>query len=270
MCAASIKYYVVDAFSDRLFSGNPAGVCLLDKWLPDETMQQIAAENNLSETAFLLKNDGYYDLRWFTPEMEVDLCGHATLASAHVLSMYAEQSADILRFRTLSGELTVQMKDDILFMDLPSRPAEPISRLGILSNALGISEYELYKSADLLVVLESEVEVNFVNPDFAALMKVKEAANMPIDNFSVIITAPGSDHDFVSRVFAPNAGINEDPVTGSAHCVLIPYWSKRLGKNKLTARQLSKRGGMLWCEDAGDRVIIGGKATLYLSGYIYP
>ena len=269
MSTETNNYYVVDAFSDKQFSGNPAGVCLLDKWLHDETMQKIAAENNLSETAFLVKNEGYYDLRWFTPEMEVELCGHATLASAHVLFTYTEQGAKMLRFCTLSGELTVQMRDEILYMDLPARPAEPISQLDILGSALGISEYELYKSADLLVVLESEEEVKNVNPDFVTLMKVKEAANMPIDNFSVIITAPSSEYDFVSRVFAPNAGINEDPVTGSAHCVLIPYWSKRLDKNKLIAHQLSKRGGTLWCEYADDRVIIGGKATLYLSGVIY-
>ena len=238
----------------------------MGEWLPDEKMQNIAMENNLSETAFLVERGDHYDLRWFTPELEVDLCGHATLGSAYVLFKFVETSADILRFHTLSGVLHVEKKGDMLWMDLPARPALPVQKYENISNALGLSEYEVRRSDDLLVILDTVETVLSVQPDFEKLKKVKEEAAMPGDNFSVIITAPGKDCDFVSRVFAPNAGIDEDPVTGSAHCVLTPYWSGRLGKKTLTARQLSKRGGQLWCEDAGDRVHIGGKATLYLAG----
>ena len=263
-----MKYYVVDVFTGKVFGGNPAGVCLLDAWPPDETLQNIAMENNLSETAFLLKQDGYYDLRWFTPELEVDLCGHATMGSAYALFRFEEPNAAVLKFHTQSGVLTVGKKDDMLWMDLPSRPAVPDSKYDSISSALSLKEYEVLKSADLLVILDSEETVISVRPDFKTLKEVKDEAGMPGDNFSIIITAPGVDCDFVSRVFAPNAGIDEDPVTGSAHCVLIPYWSERLGKKRLTARQLSKRGGQLWCEDAGGRVKIGGTAALYMTGEI--
>ena len=261
-----MKYFVVDVFSDRVFGGNPAGVCLLDAWLPDGVMQSIAMENNLSETAFLLKRDGYYDLRWFTPELEVDLCGHATMGSAFVLFEFIERSSSALLFHTQSGVLSVEKKGDMLWMDLPSRPAVPVSKYESISKSMCLDEYEVHKSEDLLVILDDDDAVRRVRPDFEALKRVKDEAGMPGDNFSIIITAPGSGCDFVSRVFAPNCGINEDPVTGSAHCVLTPYWSKRLGKKALTARQLSKRGGQLWCEDAGERVRIGGKAALYLVG----
>jgi len=264
-----MNYYVVDVFTDKSFCGNPAGVCLLDKNIPDETMQNIAMENNLSETAFLLKQDGYYDLRWFTPQVEVDLCGHATMASAYILFRSLEKNTNVLKFHTLSGVLTVEQKGDMLWMNFPSRPAVQGSRYDSIGRAFGVEKYEVYKSADLLVVIDNEETIKSISPDFDILKNVKIEADIPGDDFGVIITAPGGDCDFVSRFFAPNAGINEDPVTGRAHCVLIPYWSKRLGKSSMTARQLSKRGGQIWCEDAGDRVMIGGKAVLYSSGEIH-
>jgi len=263
-----MEYYVVDVFTDELFRGNPAGVCLLGDWLPDEVLQNIAMENNLSETAFLVKRDSHYDLRWFTPETEVDLCGHATMGSAYVLFRFKEKTEDLLSFHTQSGVLTVERKGDMLLMNFPSRPAAPVDQYMSISGAFHIEEYKMYKSADLLVVLDNEDLIKGMDPDFETLKRVRHEAGMPGDNFGVIITAPGSDCDFVSRFFAPNAGVNEDPVTGRAHCVLIPYWSKRLGKTVMTARQLSKRGGSVYCEDAGDRVIIGGKAALYMTGEI--
>ena len=264
-----MKYYIVDVFTDKAFCGNPAGVCLLEDWLSDEKLQNIAMENNLSETAFLVKRNGYYDLRWFTPEIEVDLCGHATMGSAYVLFRFVETTSSVLSFHTQSGILSVEEKDGILWMDLPSRPAIPAPQYKSIESALNIEKFEMLKSDDLLVVLEDEEEVRVVQPDFGLLKNVKDEAEMPGENFGVIITAPGSDCDFVSRFFAPNAGINEDPVTGRAHCVLIPYWSKRLGKTSMIARQLSKRGGQLWCRNAGERVIIGGKSVLYMTGEIY-
>jgi len=263
-----MKYYVVDVFTDKIFGGNPAGVCLLDEWLPDETLQNIGMENNLSETAFLVKRGGYYDLRWYTPEIEVDLCGHATMGSAYVLFEFVETTATVLNFQTMSGMLSVEKKDDMLWMNLPSRPPVPAPQYDTISKALNLEQFEMLKSADLLVVLKRQEDIRCVKPDFELLKKVKEEAEIDDDNFCVVITAPGNDCDFVSRVFAPNCGIDEDPVTGRAHCVLTPYWSKRLGKKLMAARQLSKRGGQLWCEDAGERVNIGGQAALYSSGEI--
>jgi PhzF family phenazine biosynthesis protein len=263
-----MKYYVVDVFTDKVFGGNPAGVCLLDGWLPDETLQNIGMENNLSETAFLVKRDGYYDLRWFTPEIEVDLCGHATMGSAYVLFHFVETGASILDFSTQSGILTVEKKDDMLWINLPARPPVPVAPYKNITKSLGVEKYGMHKSADLLVVLGSEDELKRVRPDFEVMKDVKGEAGMPDDNFCVIVSALGSDCDFVSRVFAPNCGVDEDPVTGRAHCVLTPYWSKVLGKTSMTARQLSKRGGLLQCVDAGERVRIGGKAALYSIGEI--
>ena len=263
-----MKYYVVDIFTDRLFGGNPAGVCLLDEWLDGSVMQSIAAENNLSETAFLVKREDYYDLRWFTPEIEIDLCGHATMGCAYVLFEFVEKHAQELRFNTQSGMLTVTKGDDALWMDFPSRSGELVSNYTCLYNALGINRFETYKSADILVVLDREETIRNLSPDFELLKNAKIEAGMGCDNFGIIVTAPGSDCDFVSRFFAPNAGISEDPATGRAHCVLIPYWSKQLGKRSMTARQLSKRGGLIWCEDSGERVKIGGKTKLYLQGDI--
>ncbi|MCL2296361.1 MAG: PhzF family phenazine biosynthesis protein [Methanomassiliicoccaceae archaeon] len=263
-----MEYHVVDVFTDKLFGGNPAGVCLLGEWLPDYILQKIAAENNLSETAFLVKHDAYYDLRWFTPSTEVDLCGHATVASAFVLFEGAERTANKIRFRTMSGIMTVAKEKDLLYLDLPSRPVAVCPSYPAFERAFGITPAAVYKAVDFLVMLNSEKELRDIDPDFAALKKIKEEAGIDNDSFGIIVTAKGNDCDFVSRFFAPNAGIDEDPVTGRAHCSLIPFWSERLGKTELTARQLSKRGGVLYCEDRGDRIRIGGKAVRYSKGNI--
>lgn len=257
-----IPIYQVDAFCSEIFSGNPAAVCILETWIDDETMQAIAAENNLSETAFLVPNEKGFDLRWFTPLTEVALCGHATLASAFVLFSCRDWSADEIQFQTRkSGRLTVTRKADVLEMDFPARPASPRATPDELDRALGVAADKVYGSAeDVMVVLGSEKAVLEVRPDFAVLEQV--------DCRGIIITAPGDRCDFVSRFFAPRVGVPEDPVTGSAHCVLIPYWAEVLGKNDLHARQVSQRGGELFCELAGERVRISGKAALYLEGTI--
>jgi PhzF family phenazine biosynthesis protein len=255
-----LSYYQVDAFTSAVFKGNPAGVCFLDAWLEDETLQAIAAENNLSETAFLVAGRDGYELRWFTPVIEVALCGHATLASAFVLFEHADWPQPTVRFQTRrSGELVVAQEGERLVMDFPARPAAATEAPAGLKAALGVEPVAVLNSAeDLLVVLESEPHVRSLAPDFAALATV--------DCRGVIVTARGDEEDFVSRFFAPRVGVPEDPVTGSAHCVLIPYWAGVLGKNILTARQVSRRGGALFCEDRGTRVRIGGKAALYLEG----
>ncbi len=256
-----MEYYVIDAFTDRLFSGNPAGVCLAEERLPDAVMQDIAAENNLSETAFVVKEDGRYDLRWFTPRVEIDLCGHATLASAYVLMNYVDSSMRRVDFNTKSGPLTVRRDGELYAMDFPARKPAPCAVPKLLEKALGAKALETQiSSRDLLVLLESESAVAGLCPDFALLKQIEQPF--------IIVTAKGGDCDFVSRFFAPNAGIDEDPVTGSSHCVLIPFWSERLGKNGMTARQLSKRGGVLYCKNLACRVEIAGNAVLYLKGSI--
>ncbi len=256
-----IKYYVVDAFADIPFHGNPAGVCLLDEWVEDAVMQQIAFENNLAETAFLLKNNGDYDLRWFTPKVEIDLCGHATLGSAFTLMNYVDPSLKHVDFHTKSGLLSVTRTGDTYMMDFPSRKAIPCTEPTVLEEALGVNVKATFQSRDLLVLLENESEVANLHPDLSLLAEVK-------NSFAIIVTAKSSSCDFVSRFFAPNAGINEDPVTGSSHCTLIPFWSERLHKKDMIAHQLSARGGTLICRDCGDRVSIGGKAVCYLIGNI--
>lgn len=257
-----MKYYVVDAFASELFKGNPAGVCLLEKELNDETMQSIAAENNLAETAFLLKKGNEYSLRWFTPETEIDLCGHATLATAFVLMNYVETGLVSVEFQTQSGTLIVTREEDFYVMDFPSRGPISCEIPAELQDALGVKVLEMYLSRDYLVLVENEAAVTNLNPDFSLMKTIDDA-------FAVIVTAKGDTCDFVSRFFAPNAGINEDPVTGSAHCTLIPFWSKRLNKKTMLARQLSKRGGVIYCEDNGERVKIGGKAICYSVGEIH-
>ena len=257
-----MKYYIIDAFADGVFKGNPAGVCLPDRELDAETMQKIAFENNLPETAFLLKKDEGYALRWFTPEQEIDLCGHATLASAYVLMAYLKPSMTSVSFYTMSGVLNVEKTDGMLKMDFPERKPLPCRVPDGLEEALGASVLETHLSRDLLVLLESEEAVRALTPDFTLLSRIKEA-------FGFIVTAKGSSCDFVSRFFAPSAGIPEDPVTGSSHCTLIPFWSGQLGKTKMTAQQLSKRGGTLYCEDLGSRVSISGRVVCYLKGEIY-
>jgi PhzF family phenazine biosynthesis protein len=255
-----IPCYQVDAFTGEIFRGNPAAVCPLTAWLPDATLQNIAAENNLSETAFVVPRGDEFDLRWFTPTLEMDLCGHATLAAAFVLFTEQKVSGTIIRFQSRSGMLTVKRAGEILTLDFPSRPPQPCALPEILATGLGTRPASIHKSRDYLAVFNSAAEVRALRPDFAALKK--------LDCLGIIATAPGDDCDFVSRFFAPAAGVDEDPVTGSAHCTLIPYWAARLGKNKLFARQISSRGGELFCELAGDRVHIGGKAVLYLRGEI--
>ncbi len=252
--------YHVDAFATAVFHGNPAAVCLLDEWLPDTTLQNIAAENNLSETAFLVAHGGDYDLRWFTPAIEVDLCGHATLAAAFVLFTERGVNTNAIRFHSRSGLLTVSRDGAVLTLDFPSRPAIHCTAPEALVRGLGAKPGEVLKARDYLAVFASETEVRALKPDFAALRT--------LDCLGIIATAPGNDCDFVSRFFAPGAGVDEDPVTGSAHCTLIPYWSRRLGKPALLARQVSTRGGELVCRDAGERVCIGGRATTYLRGQI--
>ena len=253
--------YQVDAFTNKAFAGNPAAVVPLSSWLPAETMLNIAAENNLAETAFFVKNNDCYDLRWFTPTVEMDLCGHATLASAYVLYELLGETADVLKFHTKSGQLTVQKNGDRLILDFPSRPAAPVAVPDGLIEAIGKPPKEVLKSRDYLMVYGSEKEILEIKPNFAALLEIPAHA--------VIVTAKGSNCDFVSRFFAPEVGVFEDPVTGSAHCTLIPYWAEKLGKNLLFARQLSSRGGELFCELVGDRVKIGGNAVLYMKGEIY-
>lgn len=257
-----IPIYQVDAFTSEVFSGNPAAVCLLETWIDDRRLQSIAAENNLSETAFLVPTDDGFELRWFTPVTEVSLCGHATLASAFVQFVRRKWNADAIRFQTReSGPLVVRRHGDLVEMDFPARPAKVQALPRGLKEALGVEpECVLSPGEELLAVLGNEQAVVQAKPDFAALERMECRA--------LIITARGDRSDFVSRFFAPKMGIPEDPVTGSAHCVLTPYWSGILGKKDLHAFQVSKRGGELWCRDAGERVMISGKAVLYLEGVI--
>ena len=257
-----VPFYQVDAFTSRVFAGNPAGVCLLDRWADDSLLQAIAAENSLSETAFLVRNGEGFDLRWYSPVTEVALCGHATLASGFVLLTQRGWSSDVVRFQTRkSGELSVTKRGDLLEMDFPARPAQRRVPPAGLLEALGVSSAEVFGSAeDLMVVLDSEEAVRGVRPDFGALEKV--------DCRGTIVTARGDESGFVSRFFAPRLGVAEDPVTGSSHCVLTPYWGRVLGKKDLRALQVSARGGELLCTHAGDRVKISGQAVLYLEGTI--
>lgn len=257
----SIPIYVVDAFAEERFKGNPAAICPLETWLADDVMQAIAAENNLAETAFFVRRDGAYDLRWFTPAVEVDLCGHATLASAYVITSHLEPDLDSIKFRTRSGELVVSRSGESLTLDFPALPPQPVDRREAVAAALGSQPEAVLVADKLLAVLASEAQVR------AAAPKLEVVAAWPEDG--LIITAPGEDCDFVSRYFAPHAGIPEDPVTGSAHCVLTPYWAARLGKSELFARQISKRGGQIRCVLAGDRVLLSGRAVPYLEGYIH-
>ncbi len=256
-----LRLYQVDAFTGRVFAGNPAAVVPLDRWLPDATMQAIAAENNLSETAFFVGEKGYFHIRWMTPTDEVDLCGHATLASAWVVFNEIEKGRTEVHFRSKSGPLKVTAGGDTLALDFPSRPPEPADgALAALADALGARPSDVLASRDYLALFETEDEVRALKPDMA-----KVAA---LDRMAVITTAPGRDCDFVSRFFAPAVGVPEDPVTGSAHCTLVPYWSNRLGKASLFARQVSARGGELWCEERGERVAIAGRCVKYLEGTI--
>ncbi len=256
-----ISLYQVDAFTSCVFRGNPAAVCPLGAWLPDELMQQIAAENNLSETAFFVPLEGGYHLRWFTPRTEVDLCGHATLASAHVIAHILKPGTRAIRFHSKSGPLSVAIVGDRLQLDFPADPPVPVSDGAAVVRALGTRPEALLSGRDkYLAVLVSERAVRDASPD--------ERALAALDRLGVIVSAPGTDCDFLSRFFAPKVGVPEDPVTGSAHCVLAPYWAARLGKTKLHARQVSARGGELSCEARGERVLIAGQAVTYMQGCI--
>ncbi|WP_028402061.1 PhzF family phenazine biosynthesis protein [Ectobacillus panaciterrae] len=251
-----MKCYVVDAFAEKVFEGNPAAICIMEEWLSDDMMQNIAAENNLSETAFAVKEGDGYRLRWFTPGGEIDLCGHATLATAYVIANYYENDVDTFKFQTMSGELVVVKKGELYEMDFPSRMPEEFTLTEQMVEALGVKPIETYLGRDLMFVLEKEEDVQNASPDFSKLEKLP-------DGLGVLITAKSETYDFVSRCFFPKLNVNEDPVCGSAHCNFIPFWGKHLSKDTMVARQLSKRGGTLYCKLAGDRVTIGGSAVLY-------
>lgn len=257
-----MKYYIVDAFSDKIFKGNPAAVCVMNQWPSDETMQLIASENNLSETAFSVKEkDGLYKLRWFTPAAEIDLCGHATLATAFVIDNFIEPIYGKICFSTMSGILEVSKSHDLYEMDFPSRMPERIEITSEIRTAIGIAPKEAYLSRDLLLILEKEDDVKNLNPDFEKLKALKEG-------LVCIVTSEGKTSDIAVRTFCPKLNVNEDPVCGSAHCSLIPFWSERLGKEVVHSKQYSRREGELYCKNIGERVIIAGKAVLYAQGEI--
>ncbi len=260
----TLPLYQIDAFTDAVFGGNPAAVCPLEAWLEDDTMQAIATENNLSETAYFVPagtgEAGDYGLRWFTPAAEVDLCGHATLATAHLI--FSELAPDLkaVRFETKSGRLEVSRDGDLLVMDFPSRPPQRCDVPTGFTDAVGTAPAEMWRASKNMAVFETAAEVAALDPDLAYIAG--------LEGDGLICTAPGEDCGFVSRYFAPHVGIPEDPVTGSAHCTSVPYWAERLGKNELHARQISARGGELFCELVGDRVRMAGRAVLYMQGEI--
>lgn len=258
-----IPIYQVDAFTHAPFSGNPAAVCVLTDPVNEETMQNIAAENNLAETAFITRGSDEWLIRWFTPVTEVDLCGHATLASAYVVLNILEPQSDEVTFRSRTmGTLIVRKRGELLELDFPADQVRECALPDLVRDSLGKDPRECYMGrSDYMLLFDSESDILALKPDFRKLALA--------DGRGVIVTAPGSDVDFVSRFFAPQAGIDEDPVTGSAHTTLTPFWSARLGRQKMKARQLSARGGLLVCTDNGDRTLIAGRAILYLKGEIY-
>ena len=255
-----LSIYQIDAFSSCVFEGNPAAVCPLDEWLPDETMQSIAEENNLSETAFFVPKDDGFHIRWFTPASEVDLCGHATLGSAYVLFNILGYKNQAIQFDSKSGILVVTKQDDWLTLDFPKQPPVYCETPKEIVEAFNKEPIECMMSEDIIAVFENEIDIESANPNFEQLKK--------LDSRGVIITAKSMRYDFVARFFEPKYGIPEDPVTGSAYTQLAPYWASKLGKQKFKAKQLSSRGGELYCEILGDRVLISGKATKYMEGKI--
>lgn len=256
-----LRLYQIDAFTSKLFHGNPAGVCPLEAWLPDHLMQNIAMENNLAETAFYVRQGNRFRIRWFTPAVEVDLCGHATLAAAYVIFHYDHLSENAIEFDSRSGVLRVRREGDLLTLDFPADPLRPADPPAGMAEALGARPREVYRGkTDILAVFEAQADIESMNPDFGKLAAV--------DARGIIVTARGSEVDFVSRFFAPQVGVNEDPVTGSAHTSLTPYWSARLGKTEMDALQVSKRRGWLHVRLNGDRVEISGRARAYLEGRI--
>lgn len=256
-----IPLFQINTFTNRVFSGNPAAVCPLERWLTDPQLQLIAAENNLSETAFFVNRHSHYELRWFTPAAEIDLCGHATLAAAFVILYHLNPARNIVNFKTKSGALSVKRKGKYLSMNFPCREPKLCDAPDGLIKALGKKPRKVLASRDYMAIFDSEDDIISIQPDMAILNG--------LDRLGVIITAIGKNSDFVSRFFAPKVGIPEDPVTGSAHCTLIPYWSKRLSKSRLHALQLSRRRGELFCEYLGDRVLISGQAVRYSEGSIF-
>ncbi len=258
----NIPIYQIDSFTDHLFGGNPAAICPLDEWLDDEVLLKIAIENNLAETAYFVKNGGGYHLRWFTPEIEMDLCGHATLASAHVLFKHLNYPGDEIVFQSVSGELIVERKGELLEMDFPSRMPEPSDAPARILDSLSIQPSQVMKSRDYFLIYNNEEEVRSLQVDQNNIAEVKLGPG------GIICTAKGDDVDFVSRFFTPGAAVFEDPVTGSAHCSLIPYWAKALDKEEMLAHQISERLGVIHCRNADERVFISGNAVTYLEGSI--
>jgi PhzF family phenazine biosynthesis protein len=257
-----LKVYIANAFSEKKFGGNPAAIVPLKEWLDDMLMQQIASQNNLSETAYIVPKGDDYEIRWFTPTVEVDLCGHATLASAHVLFQHLGYKRKQIIFHSKSGPLQITRKEGRITLDFPAREPVETENDELIEKALGIIPVSVHKSAfDYMVVLESQSEIEALKPDFNLLKKHPSRG--------LIATAKGDEVDFVSRCFYPQSGIDEDPVTGSAHVVMVPYWARQTGKNKFSAIQLSARRGYLDCELAGDRVLISGHADTYLEGEFY-
>ena len=256
-----MKYYVADAFAEKVFEGNPAAICVLNQWIPDGLMQEIAAENNLSETAFTVKEQDGYHLRWFTPGGEIDLCGHATLATAYILFRFYEPEAASISFRTKSGKLEVIKNGELLEMDFPAYSLTQTEVTDEMEAAIGVRPTEAWMGRDLVCVLETEEQVYAARPD-------QEKVRM-LDGLLLHITAKGSTYDCVSRTFAPKMGVPEDAVCGSGHCHIIPLWAEKMKKDTLTARQASRRGGTLYCKKQGDRVKLAGKAVLYAEGELF-
>jgi PhzF family phenazine biosynthesis protein len=260
-----LRYFHVDAFTDTLFGGNPAGVCLLEEWLPTSTLLKIAKENSLPETAFFLPSStpGNFEIKWFTPDLEMDLCGHATLATAHVVLNHLDYAESEITFQSNSGELKVKKENNLLVLNFPSRMPERSVLPEIIKQGLGIVPSEVWKSRDYVLVFDNERTIQNMAPNRMILDQIN------LGTGGIIVTAKGNEVDFVSRFFTPQSTIFEDPVTGSAHCSLIPLWANKTGKKKLTALQISERVGKLFCEDAGERVLIAGQARTYLEGFIH-
>ena len=256
----TLKQYVVDAFTDKVFAGNPAAVCVMDAWPPDELLMKITRENNLSETAFAVKAGDSYRLRWFTPGGEIDLCGHATLATAYVITRFVEPDRKQVAFETLSGTLTVTKKGDLFEMDFPAYDLKPVPVTQAMVDAIGAKPREAYMGRDLLCVMDSE--------DTVRNMKPEQSKVLALDGLLLQVTAKGNEFDCVSRSFAPKCNVPEDPVCGSGHCHILPYWAKKLGKTELTAYQASPRGGIIYAIVDGERIRMSGKAALYSEAII--
>lgn len=256
-----MKQYVVDAFSDKVFGGNPAAVCVMENWLADDLLMKITCENNLSETAFAVQEGDHYRLRWFTPGGEIDLCGHATLATAYVIMHYIEHDSTLIRFETLSGMLTVEKKGDLFEMDFPAYELQPTAVTDEMIEAIGARPLEAYMGRDLLCIMDTEETVRNLKPEMGKLLS--------LEGLLLQVTAQGKEFDCVSRSFAPKVNVPEDPVCGSGHCHILPYWAKKMNKTNLVAYQASQRGGVLYGKIDGKRVYISGKAALYSEAVIY-